>query len=93
MWSKLFSSAGKWSARPSKCTALRIAQRRFYSSTGCEAAWNNGLLLGVGALGFMCAYLTKKVFALNSDPVSFALKKAHFVEQASLEDDEGELCV
>ena len=70
MWSRFLSSSCKRSFRFAQRNApLRTAQRRFYSNTTSQTAWNSGVLLGAGALGLTCAYLTKKAFALNSDPV------------------------
>ena len=70
MWSRFLSSSCKRSFRFAQRNApLRTAQRRFYSNTTSQTAWSSGVLLGAGALGLTCAYLTKKAFALNSDPV------------------------
>ena len=49
---------------------MKVAQRRFYSNATSQQAWSSGMLLGVGALGLTCAYLTKKAFALSGDPVA-----------------------
>lgn len=47
-------------------SGVGAAQTRSHSS---RSAWTNGMLLGAGALGLTCAYLTTKAFALNKDPV------------------------
>ena len=70
MWSRFISSAARQSARFARrmnsSVGVRATQTHSHSS---RMAWTHGMLLGAGALGLTCAYLTKKAFALNKDPV------------------------
>lgn len=74
MWSRFLSNSCKRSIRFAQRTThsspVKVAQSRFYSNATSQKAWSNGMLLGVGALGLTCAYLTKKAFALSGDPVA-----------------------
>ena len=88
MWSRFISSATRRSTRFARrmnsSLGVGAAQTRSHSS---RSAWTNGMLLGAGALGLTCAYLTTKAFALNKDPVLISLFWAYRIEQPALEDN------
>lgn len=74
MWSKCFASsfrkAASYARHTNSSLSMKMAQERFQSSGASKSAWKNGMILGAGALGLTCAYLTHKTFAENQDPVS-----------------------
>ena len=55
------------------------------------------MIVGAGALGLTCAYLTHKAFALSEDPVSesliFCYQNVYRLESTSLENNQGNLFV
>ena len=77
MWSKCFANsfrkATSYTHHSTTSFSRKLVQERFQSSGAHQSAWKNGMLLGAGALGITCAYLTHKTFALNQDPVCFSL--------------------
>lgn len=77
MWSKCFANsfrkATSYTRHSTNLFSRKLVQERFQSSGAHQSAWKNGMLLGAGALGITCAYLTHKTFALNQDPVCFYL--------------------
>ena len=48
---------------------LRRALTRVQSTGTNQASWNIGGILGAGALGLTCCYLTSKAFAQSKDNV------------------------
>ena len=77
MWSKCFANsfrkATSYTRHSTNLFSRKLVQERFQSSGANQSAWKNGMLLGAGALGIICAYLTHKTFALNQDPVCFSI--------------------
>ena len=77
MWSKCFANsfrkATSYTCHSTTSFSRKLVQERFQSSGAHQSAWKNGMLLGAGALGITCAYLTHKTFALNQDPVCFSI--------------------
>ena len=73
MWNRYFSNAARQASRFSRRlnTPLSMGtyQTRFHANSANSFAWTKGMILGAGALGLTCAYLTKKAFALNTDSV------------------------
>ena len=77
MWSKCFANsfrkATSYTHHSTNLFSRKLVQERFQSSGAHQSVWKNGMLLGAGALGITCAYLTHKTFALNQDPVCFSI--------------------
>ena len=72
MWSKLFGCSVKQTARfvnRANSPLLRRALTRVQSTGTNQASWNIGGILGAGALGLTCCYLTSKAFAQSKDNV------------------------
>ena len=74
-----------------------MAYERFHSTGASQSAWKNGMIVGAGALGLTCAYLTHKAFALSEDPVSesliFYYQNVYRLESTSMENNQGHLFV
>ena len=75
MWSKCFANSFRkttsYARHANSSLSMRMAQERFHSTGASHSFWKNGMILGAGALGLSCAYLTHKTFALSQDPVCF----------------------
>ena len=87
MWSKCFANsfrkATSYTHHSTTSFSRKLVQERFQSSGAHQSVWKNGMLLGAGALGITCAYLTHKTFALNQDPVCFSLFLSHILIEST----------
>jgi hypothetical protein len=74
MWGRVFNQFNRQGARFARQANApflsRVVHSGSSSSGATSASWNTGLLVGAGALGITCAYLTTHAFALSQDPVS-----------------------
>ena len=71
---------------------LRKALTRVQSTSANQASWNVGGILGAGALGLTCCYLTSKAFAQSKDNVGPACKwSVTRVGAPGVEDNEREI--
>ena len=101
MWSKCFANSfrktASYARQSNSSISIRMAYERFHSTGASQSAWKNGMIVGAGALGLTCAYLTHKAFALSEDPVSesliFCYQNVYRLESTSLENNQGNLFV
>lgn len=71
---------------------LRKALTRVQSTGTNQASWNVGGILGAGALGLTCCYLTSRAFAQSKDTVGRACKwGVTRVGASGVEDNEREI--